>query len=674
MADCGAEVYTVLEVVIAVTCCLGNVLVIWAVWICGALRQPTFCFIVSLAVADFLVGAVAIPLAVLVDGRVQMPFYGCLFISCMVIMLTQASVHSLLAIAVDRYLRVYIPLSLADNTATHQVATTTCGRLGFESRSGYKGRVKLWHSWAIVAACWVTAAGLGFTPMFGWNNRDSVNSTITCEFLKVIPMSYMVYFNFFGCLLPPMIIMSVLYCYIFCTIAQQLRGGVGRAVKSSAYYMKEQKLAGSLALVLALFAACWLPLHIMNTVKLFGSEVSHIAFYIGILFSHANSAVNPVVYAFKIPKIKKAYKMALTKLLPLNILIRIPQGKEIERSGASEEQEVMANMTAMPDSPAMEPWERVDTMYISIEGTIALASVMGNVLVIVVVSINRALRDATFCFIVSLALADITVGALVIPLAVVISLGLKTQFYTCLFLSCVLLMITQCSILSLLAIAIDRYLRIRIPTRYSITVTQRRARVAAAMCWLSAFVTGLVPMFGWHQSLQGNSSTALIQCQFTSVIRMDYMVYFNFFGWVVIPLTIMTGLYFEIFRVIRRQLNRRAEATSDSSKYYRKELKLAKSLALVLFLFALCWLPIHIMNCISYFCPDCLLPKSAIYVGIFMSHINSALNPLVYAFRIQRFRATLVQIAQRCVLCKAHDPSPCPPGPPPIPEKAIGNL
>lgn len=109
--------------------------------------------------------------------------------------------------------------------------------------------------------------------------------------------------------------------------------------------------------------------------------------------------------------------------------------------------------------------ERVDLLYISMETAIALASVLGNVLVILVVALNRALRDPTFCFIVSLAIADIAVGTLVIPLAVVISLGLRTQFFTCLFLSCLLLIITQSSILSLMAIAVDRYLRVTIPTR-----------------------------------------------------------------------------------------------------------------------------------------------------------------------------------------------------------------
>ncbi|XP_023853211.1 adenosine receptor A1 [Salvelinus sp. IW2-2015] len=282
-------------------------------------------------------------------------------------------------------------------------------------------------------------------------------------------------------------------------------------------------------------------------------------------------------------------------------------------------------------------------MYISMETAIALASVLGNVLVVLVVCTNRALRD-TFCFIVSLAVADITVGVLVIPLAVVISLGLKTQFYTCLFFSCLLLIITQGSILSLMAIAIDRYLRVKIPIKYSIIVTQNRAWVAVFLCWLLSALTGMVPMLGWHnEHTQGNlsiTSDDIIVCKFTKVMRMDYMVYFNFFGWVVVTLTIMIGLYAEIFRVIRKQLNMRAKATCDTSKYLDKELKLAKSLALIVFLFALCWLPLHVMNCILFYCPECGMPKSAMYVGIFMTHIKSALNRLVYAFRIQRFRAT----------------------------------
>lgn len=104
--------------------------------------------------------------------------------------------------------------------------------------------------------------------------------------------------------------------------------------------------------------------------------------------------------------------------------------------------------------------------YIGMEVVIALSSVVGNVMVVWAVRINRALRDTTFCFIVSLALADIAVGALVIPLAITISIGPRTNFYSCLLFACTVLVLTQSSILALLAIAIDRYLRVKIPMRW----------------------------------------------------------------------------------------------------------------------------------------------------------------------------------------------------------------
>ncbi|KAM9408169.1 adenosine receptor A1-like [Pholidichthys leucotaenia] len=245
----------------------------------------------STSLSDFFVGCVAIPSAVVVDRRVRTSFHACLFISCELILFTLISVLCLTAIAVDRFLRVYIPLR-------------------------YKRTVTQKHSCLVVVTCWLVAILLSFAPMFGWYNHDTLsttaNSTIVCQFRAVIPMSYLVYFNFFLCNLTPLLVMAIVYICVFCIIRRNLRDKPGNNAQkpSQNYLRKEKQLAGSLLLVLVLFALLWLPLHIMNCIAYFGdhSDVPLLALYVTILLPHANSAVNPVVYAFKIQKIKDACK------------------------------------------------------------------------------------------------------------------------------------------------------------------------------------------------------------------------------------------------------------------------------------------------------------------------------------------------------------------------------
>ncbi|XP_066454750.1 adenosine receptor A1 [Eleutherodactylus coqui] len=299
-------------------------------------------------------------------------------------------------------------------------------------------------------------------------------------------------------------------------------------------------------------------------------------------------------------------------------------------------------------------------VYIVIEVIIALVSVLGNILVIWAVIVNQALRDTTFFFIVSLAVADIAVGALVIPLAIIISIGLETEFYSCLMTACIMLILTQSSILALLAIAVDRYLRVKIPTSYKSVVTAKRAVIAITGCWVLSFIVGLVPMFGWNNisdvRRQYNSSYGelIITCQFETVISMEYMVYFNFFVWVLPPLFLMLIIYLEVFNLIQKQLNKKVSSSSkDPQKYYGKELKIAKSLALILLLFALSWLPLHILNCITLFCQTCKTPMIITYIAIFLTHGNSAMNPIVYAFRIEKFRCTFLYIWKKYFCCKS---------------------
>ncbi|KAE8622065.1 hypothetical protein XENTR_v10005082 [Xenopus tropicalis] len=311
--------------------------------------------------------------------------------------------------------------------------------------------------------------------------------------------------------------------------------------------------------------------------------------------------------------------------------------------------------------------------YIALEVIIAVLSIAGNVLVCWAVAINSTLKNATNYFLVSLAVADIAVGLLAIPFAITISIGLETDFHSCLFFACFVLVLTQSSIFSLLAVAIDRYLAIKIPLRYKSLVSGKRARAIIAVFWILSFVIGLIPLMGWNRLDKncshepGMSHNCTVQCLFEKVVTMSYMVYFNFFGFVLLPLLIMLGIYIKIFMVARKQLRQielKCVGSDSSRSILQKEVNAAKSLAIIVGLFAFCWLPIHILNCITLFMPDFdkTKPEWVMYTAIILSHANSVVNPIIYAYKIRDFRYTFRKILSKYIVCRKDNFSKCPNG------------
>ncbi|XP_029467130.1 adenosine receptor A2b [Rhinatrema bivittatum] len=320
----------------------------------------------------------------------------------------------------------------------------------------------------------------------------------------------------------------------------------------------------------------------------------------------------------------------------------------------------------------------VSPVYISLEVIIAVLSILGNVLVCWAVALNSTLKNATNYFLVSLAVADIAVGLLAIPFAITISIGFQTDFHSCLFFACFVLVLTQSSIFSLLAVAIDRYLAIKIPLRYNSLVTGKRARTTIAVFWILSFLIGLTPLMGWNRQDQacfGNRTTnttatymnqsCSVQCLFETVVNMKYMVYFNFFGCVLLPLFIMLGIYIKIFMVARKQLRQielKCINVDNSRTTLQKEVNAAKSLAIIVGLFAFCWLPVHILNCFTLFGWPFPAPKPQwlMYTAIVLSHANSVVNPIIYAYKIRDFRYTFRKILYRYIVCKPDHFSKCP--------------
>lgn len=292
----------------------------------------------------------------------------------------------------------------------------------------------------------------------------------------------------------------------------------------------------------------------------------------------------------------------------------------------------------------------VSIVYMVLEIIIGVFAILGNGLVLYIVYKNKRLQTVTNFFIANLAVADFLVGLIAVPFAILSDNGLPEHFYGCLLVNSTVVILTQSSIFSLLAIAVERFAAIKDPYKYHSFWTPKFALGVIIITWVLATLIGLVPVFGWNLGPPPNNV-----CRFTEVIDMEYMVYFNFFACVLTPLIIMLIVYAYIFTIVRKQNKQIAAleindkpAHTMRRKAFLRELKAAKSLSIVIGFFALCWLPIHIFNTLTLLCPkDCAYPFELLVAAILLSHANSALNPLVYAYGNSAFRKAMIRVFSR---------------------------
>lgn len=299
-----------------------------------------------------------------------------------------------------------------------------------------------------------------------------------------------------------------------------------------------------------------------------------------------------------------------------------------------------SNTSSPPPPAVISP----NVPYMAAELAFGFLSTVGNSLVCAAVGLNRKLRTVTNYFLVSLAVADICVGVIAIPCSILTDVGLpRHNLYLCLLMLSAIIMFTQSSIYSLLAVAVERYIAIFMPFRYQVLMTPRNAVFIILLAWLLASLIGLVPLMGWHKTPPESG-----ECFFVFVVEMTYMVYFLFFVCVLTPLVIMFLIYAQIFIAVKRQLRRIASDQSSRAEGHaasmRREMKTATSLFLVLFLFTICWIPLSVINCFLLLCPHCPVPFELLLATIILSHANSAVNPFLYAYTMTAYRDTFKAI------------------------------
>ena len=292
--------------------------------------------------------------------------------------------------------------------------------------------------------------------------------------------------------------------------------------------------------------------------------------------------------------------------------------------------------------PHFYTWTTKEYIYIAAETVVGILTVVTNGLVLLAMMRYRSLRTVTNCYIGSLSVADILVGLLVPPLIAVTKAGLPRNFYACILTNSLVLVFVSISVLSLFCVALDRYWAVLHPiARRNVATTERALLLVAAM-WVLGIFLGFVPLMGWHNSPEG-----FRLCSFVRVIDLGYIVYLNFFGFLIPILLAMLYMHVHILLAFRNMCkNRTGKVPEGRTPITARELKMFKTLSLMFGLFAMCWLPLNIIDCMQLWF-GVHVDSKVIMFTVLLTHCNSFIDPILYAIYQPGFRNVLKNYVPR---------------------------
>ncbi|XP_035247015.1 5-hydroxytryptamine receptor 4 isoform X1 [Anguilla anguilla] len=298
--------------------------------------------------------------------------------------------------------------------------------------------------------------------------------------------------------------------------------------------------------------------------------------------------------------------------------------------------------------------------------TLIIMTVLGNLLVMVALCKDRHLRKKkTNYFIVSLAFADLLVALVVMPFAAIeLTTGRWSYGETfCLVRTSLDVLLTTASILHLCCIALDRYYAICCqPLVYRNKMTPVRVALMLGGCWvIPSFISFLPIMQSWNaigiedliEERKFSGVANETNCVF--LVNRPYALICSAVAFYV-PLGLMVLAYQRIYVTAMehaRQIGTLQRAGSAPDSYYGQdhqgssrmkiETKAAKTLAVIMGCFCLCWAPFFVTNVVDPFIRY-RVPWQVWTAWLWLGYINSGLNPFLYAFLNRAFRRAFLMI------------------------------
>ena len=289
-------------------------------------------------------------------------------------------------------------------------------------------------------------------------------------------------------------------------------------------------------------------------------------------------------------------------------------------------------------------WDLHDTtsswIFAAVASIISPTAVLLNALVIIAVKQRKELQRASNILLSSMAVTDLLVGSLCVPLSAVLGLlvpyQIVTDHYICKLDSVAIwFMITLaiCSIFHLTMIAWERYVAIRKWIDYRVIVTRSRLKKLAIIAWVSAIVT---------------VSPAHFTMALTGMLRENEMVLALDIFFIILSVLVMSTLgliiyfYVMVYLGVRKRKLSQIRLVSDLVNA-KLEQRVAVTTTLVTVALILSFFSNAVIGMLEGVYP--VLRKR--FVGDLKAtllYTNSVVNPLIYYYRDCRFRNAVLEL------------------------------
>ena len=289
---------------------------------------------------------------------------------------------------------------------------------------------------------------------------------------------------------------------------------------------------------------------------------------------------------------------------------------------------------------------------------ITMVCLIGNSLTCIAVYRNARLRTSTNLYLISLAVSDIIHAAIVMPLTAGVLIAGELPYGETV--RDLFALFTQFSVYvsptTMGLTAFNRYVRIVKPQHYSRIFTDARSKIYVAAVWLTIVGYISIPkMAGFTEKSFFAGHAVCIFVQTTVAMKtIHYIIVVCFF--LLLPLVVASVSYYKVFKEIKHHnlnMASTAQAEGNENRLTVKEIKITKSLAIVMFTFVLCWVPFWIIVVIERFIA--VVPRNIQLLCPFLMAFSSTINPFIYAGMNPSFRAEF----RRILLCKVKSSQVC---------------